>query len=104
MAGESRSQLLSTAARQGGKAITASKKAGQLDLFAGTAESPRPKPFGAESGVVGGAVSGQPVSAPYAVPKPADVKGRDMPAMTMEEVASEVNLKRAWEKVASNNA
>lgn len=36
------------------------------------------------------------------MPKPANAKGNDLPAMTMEEVGDEINLKRAWERVASN--
>ena len=31
-----------------------------------------------------------------------NANAQDLPAMTMEEVASEKNLKRAWERVASN--
>ena len=79
---------------RGGKAITASKSAGQLDLFAGPAEIPR--------GTVGGAVAGQPVTEPRAERLPVNANAQDLPAMTMEEVASEKNLKRAWERVASN--
>jgi hypothetical protein len=78
-----------TAETRGAKAITASNRADQLNLFARTAENP--------SGSVGGAVSGRPDSVPCAVPKLASAKVNDLPAMTMEEVASEVNLKRAFE-------
>jgi RNA-directed DNA polymerase len=47
--------------------------------------------------------TGQPVPAPRAVPKARNTKGLALPAMTMEEVASEDNLMRAFEKVASND-
>jgi group II intron reverse transcriptase/maturase len=46
---------------------------------------------------------GQPVPATRAVPKAQTTKGLVLPAMTMEEVASENNLMRAFEKVASND-
>ncbi|KYF62489.1 group II intron reverse transcriptase/maturase [Sorangium cellulosum] len=41
--------------------------------------------------------------APRAVPKARNTKGPALPAMTMEEVASEDNLMRAFEKVAQND-
>ncbi|WP_437638342.1 group II intron reverse transcriptase/maturase [Sorangium sp. So ce854] len=41
--------------------------------------------------------------APRAVPKARNTKGRALPAMTMEEVASEDNLMRAFERVAQND-
>src|SRR5262245_4954962 len=80
---------------RGGKATTASEQAGQLELFRATAEHPR--------GTVGGADTGQPVPAPRAVPKARTMKRHALPAMTMEEVASQENLRRAFEKVASND-
>jgi RNA-directed DNA polymerase len=79
---------------RGGKAITAREQAAQLELFGGTADSPQ--------GADGGADTGQPVPAPHAVPKPRDMKGTSLPAMTMEEVASEENLRMAFQQVASN--
>jgi RNA-directed DNA polymerase len=47
--------------------------------------------------------TGRPVPAPRAVPKARNTKGIALPAMTMEEVASEDNLMRAFEKVAQND-
>jgi RNA-directed DNA polymerase len=46
---------------------------------------------------------GQPVPAPRAVPKARNTTGPALPAMTMEEVASQDNLRRAFERVASND-
>ena len=80
--------------QRGGKATTASQQAGQLDLFRETADSPQ--------GADGDADVGQPTSASRAVPKSRDTKGSALPAMTMEEVASKENLKRAFQQVASN--
>jgi hypothetical protein len=73
------------------------KRGGRLtrQSFRATADSPR--------GADGGVDTGQPVAAPRAVPKARNTKGLALPAMTMEEVASEDNLMRAFEKVASND-
>lgn len=79
---------------RGGKATTASKQVEQLELFRGTADSPK--------GADGGVDAGRPVSAPCAVPKPRITKNTAPPAMTMEEVASEENLRIAFQRVASN--
>ena len=81
---------------RGGKATTASKQAGQQELFSETADSPK--------GAVPG--PGRDLSqrqARYAVPMSEDTNGTIPPAMTMEEVASETNLRRAFERVASND-
>lgn len=80
----------------GGKATTASEVASQLRLFSETADSPQ------------GAVpeAGRDRSrelAQYAVPKSESACSPDLPAMTMEEVASVGNLRRAFERVASND-
>lgn len=80
----------------GGKATTASEEVSQLPLFSETADSPR------------GAVPGKGRdrsrrSAQYAVPKSEDAYSMDSPAMTMEEVASDGNLRRAFQRVASND-
>lgn len=83
-----------TAATRGAKAITASNGAAQLGLFTGSAESPR--------GANAGAVSGLPVSAPREVHQPANANDLPLPAMTMEEVASEQNLQVAMERVRAN--
>jgi hypothetical protein len=79
---------------RGGKATTGSEQVGQLGLFRGTADSPQ--------GADGEADAGQPVSASRAVPKPRNTKRMALPAMTMEEVASEENLRMAFQQVASN--
>jgi len=79
---------------RGGKATTASEQAGQLELFRETADSPK--------GADGGADAGQPAPATHAVPKSRNTMGNAPPAMTMEEVASEGNLRRAFQQVASN--
>jgi RNA-directed DNA polymerase len=80
---------------RGGKATTASKRAGQRDLFLETADSPQ--------GAVPGARTGQPAPrVRHAVPKSRHTPGVTLPAMTMEEVASDDNLRRAFEEVAKN--
>lgn len=80
--------------QRGGKATTASQQAGQLELFRETADSPQ--------GADGGADADLSVPAPRAVPKSRTTENNALPAMTMEEVASEENLKRAFQQVASN--
>lgn len=80
----------------GGKATTASQEVSQLPLFSETADSPR------------GAVPGKDRDrsrhpSQYAVPKSEDAYSMDSPAMTMEEVASDGNLRRAFQRVASND-
>jgi len=84
-----------TAIARGGKATTASQQARQLELFSETADNPK--------GDVAGAVAGQPASASRAVPKSENTTGIVPPAMTIEEVASDGNLRRAFERVASND-
>jgi len=81
--------------RGGGKAVTASEEDRQLELISETAESPK--------GNDGGRDRGRPRPRTRAVPKSEGTKGRGLPAMTMEEVAREENLIRAFEKVASND-
>src|SRR5260370_8318183 len=93
---EGRRKTVPTAHRErGGKATTASEQAGQRNLFLETADSPQ--------GAVPGARTDQ--SAPrvrYAVPKSRTTPGMTLPAMTMEEVASEENLIRAFGGVPHN--
>lgn len=91
---EGRRKAVPSAVRRGGKATTARKAVGQLGLFRETADSPQ--------GADGGVDTGRPGSAPRAVPKSRNTKGRSPPAMTMEEVSSEENLRRAFQGVASN--
>ena len=83
-----------TAAMRGGKATTASEKVGQLELSFETAAYPQ----GAEAKL--GADQAAAGMAP--VPKSSDTSSNDLPAMTMEEVASDENLIRAFEAVARN--
>ena len=91
-----RKAVPTTAGAWGGKATTASEWAKQLVLFAETADSPR--------GAVPDARTGSPeTDAQYAVPKSADASNCSMPAMTMEEVASDANLRRAFEQVKRND-
>lgn len=78
----------------GGKDVTASEEVRQLELFRETADSPK----GAD--VDRGA--GGPAMLPRSVPKSRTMQGAVSPAMTMSEVAEEVNLRRAFQKVASN--
>lgn len=82
------------AAERGGRATTASKSVGQLELFGETADSPQ--------GDVDGADTGLPVPATLAVPKSRNTTSLSLPAMTMEEVASEGNLWKAFLKVKAN--
>jgi RNA-directed DNA polymerase len=89
-----RKPVVTAAERRGGKATTASQQAGQLGLFHETADSP--------TGADGEADAGLPGSATHAVPKSRNTKGSVPPPMTMEEVASERNLRRAFQQVASN--
>ena len=81
---------------RGGKATTASEQTSQLSLLPETADSPQ--------GAVPGTRMGQPRNQDrYAVPKSGSASGTDSSAMTMEEVASEQNLRRAFEQVESND-
>lgn len=79
---------------RGAKAITASKEAKQLDLFSGTADSPK----GNDAEVA----ADQSAPATSAVPKPESATEKALPAMTMEEVTREENLRSAFEKVRAN--
>jgi hypothetical protein len=92
---QGRRKAVPTAAERGGKATTASRQAGQLELFRVTADSPR--------GADGGAATCPPVPAQRAVPKARSTKRTVLPAMTMEEVASQENLRQAFERVESND-
>lgn len=91
---EDRRKAVPSVARRGGKATTAREVVEQLDLFRETADSPR--------GADGGAALGLPKAAPCAVPKSRDTPGVNPPMMMMEEVASDGNLRRAFQVVASN--
>ena len=92
---EGHRKVVPTAAcKRGGKAVTVSKQARQLDLFRETADSPQ--------GTDGRAARGQPRPAKRAAPLSRNKGSNVLPAMTMEEVASHGNLIRALEAVASN--
>ena len=80
--------------QRGGKATTVSEEARQLPLFFEPVDSPQ--------GADGGADTDRSVPAPLAVPLSRDRRGRVLPAMVIEEVARERNLKEAFAKVASN--
>lgn len=82
------------AGQRGGKATTASQSARQLELFGETADSPQGDVDGADTGLL--------VPATLAVPKSRNMTSETLPAMTMEEVADEGNLLRAFWKVKSN--
>lgn len=81
--------------RGGGKAVTANERERQLELITDTAESPQ--------GDDGARDPGRPRSRARAVPKSVSTKRKGQPAMTIEEIAREENLKEAFEKVASND-
>jgi group II intron reverse transcriptase/maturase len=68
--------------------------AGQLGLFPETAETPQ--------GAGREAKAGQAARARGPVPKSGDTNQSGLPAMTMEEVTSEANLREAFEEVARN--
>jgi len=68
---------------------------GQLGLFRETADSPK-------EGADDVADVGRLTPVACVVPKSRNMRGRTPPAMTMEEVSSEENLRRAFREVASN--
>jgi len=78
----------------GGRAATASEQAGQLGLFFGAADSPK--------GADGRADRERSLSARRAVRRTKNKMEMVLPAMTMEEVASDENLIEAFKRVASN--
>jgi RNA-directed DNA polymerase len=90
-----RRKAVPTGASRGGKAVTASECAGQLEMFLGTADSPK----GAATKVE----RGEPLAASHAVPKPRAKTGTLLRPMTMEEVASPSNLALAFSNVAKND-
>jgi RNA-directed DNA polymerase len=79
---------------QQGKAVTVSQQAGQLGLFAETAENPKGATAGVEPSPLG--------TKRTEVPKSAKGKRGVMPPMTMEEIASDANLRTAFYQVAKN--
>jgi RNA-directed DNA polymerase len=91
---EGRRKPVPTAARRGGRATTASEQVRQLGLFCETADSPK--------GADAQADRGQPLPARSGVPKSKDENETTLPAMTIEEVASEENLRNAFKQVRAN--
>ena len=79
---------------RGGKEVTASEAEGQLELFRGTAESPKGASREEGPSRVGPGARG--------VPKPRTTTGESPPAMTMETIADPIHLRMAFAKVASN--
>src|SRR5215468_4478879 len=73
---------------RGGKATTASDMADQLGLFPETAEIPK--------GAGRAAEAGQAARVRRPVPKSGSTARSGLPAMTMEEVTSEANLREAF--------
>lgn len=78
----------------GGKAVTVSQRPTQLGLFDATADSPR--------GANAVAAGGLPSAAAREVPKAPTKEKAALVAMTMEEIASESNLRAAFKSVQQN--
>jgi RNA-directed DNA polymerase len=90
---EGRRKTSRAEASQQEKAVTVSKQAEQLGLFTETAENPK----GAKS------AAASPLAAKRSrVPKSVEGKSKVLSPMTMEEIADETNLRRAFRKVAAN--
>lgn len=81
------------ASRQG-KAATVSKQVEQLGLFDETAVTPH--------GAVAARTSGPPDGKQLTVPKSPEGKSNALSPMTMEEIANDANLRRAFRNVAAN--
>ena len=77
-----------------GKAVTVSQSAEQLGLFIETAENPK----GATTGIAPSPLEAKRTG----VPKSVKGKGSALPPMTMEEIASDANLRTAFRRVAEN--
>lgn len=78
----------------GGKGATARETVRQLELYRESAESPK--------GDAGGAEVGRPTRARRAVPMSRATTRPGAPAMTMETIADQANLLRAFDRVAAN--
>ncbi len=91
---EGRRKAVRAGTSRQGKAVTVSQSAGQLELFTETAENPK----GATTGVAPSPLEAKRLE----VPKSAKGKSRVLPPMTMEEIASDVNLRTAFRRVAEN--
>ena len=93
---EGRRKAVQTQRRAGGgKAVTAREQVRQLELFSETADNPK--------GADGRADRGLPLPARRAVPKSENTTWNALPVMTIEEVANEENLRRAFGRVAAND-
>lgn len=79
---------------RGGKGVTASEAVEQLELFRGTAESPK----GASDEEAGSHVP----AGTSRVPKPRTTRRPSPPARLMEEIANTATLRGAFARVASN--
>jgi RNA-directed DNA polymerase len=91
---EGRRKAIRADESQQGKAVTVSKQTEQLGLFDETAENPK----GAAA-----PVASSPLDVNRAeVPKSAEGKSSVLSPMTMEEIASDENLRRAFRRVAKN--
>ncbi len=94
---EDRRKAVQTAKQRGGKAVTASEEAGQRELCSETADTPK------------GAVTGEGLGQPKATDRQTEPKSKDTPrrsqfaTMTLEEVAHEANLRRAFKQVEGND-
>jgi group II intron reverse transcriptase/maturase len=82
-----------------GTGTTANEQTGQLDLLDGTAASLKP----ARAMRVDDEGAGRPRSSPLPMPPPSSAKSENLSAMTMEAVATDVNLRRAFIRVADND-
>lgn len=91
---EARRKAMRADERTQGKAVTVSKQAEQLGLFAETAANPQGATVASWSSPLDEKRVG--------VPKPAKGKSKALSPMTMEEMADETNLKTAFAKVAEN--
>lgn len=91
---EDHRKVVPTAERRGGKAATVSKRLRQLGLFRETADSPEGDDAGTDLD------RSRPVKS--AVPKSRTERQQVLPAMKLEEIASEANLGKAFKQVKSN--
>ena len=82
-----------------GKGTTANKRTGQLELLGGPAASLEP----ARASRVDVERAGRSRSSRMPMPSPSSAQSTVLSAMTMEAVANEMNLRRAFERVADND-
>lgn len=82
-----------------GKGTTVNKQAGQLELLGGPAASLEP----ARASRVDDEGAGRSRSSRLPMPPPSSAQSEVLSAMTMEAIANDVNLRRAFERVAEND-